>query len=166
MRSDSHTDILPGVHDGAPDGHMRRIAVVYTRWNERLVHEMRDECLAALGECRAAAETHIVPGAYELPLACKALAQTRRYHAVIALGCVIRGETPHFDYVAGEAARGITDAALQTGVPVIFGVLTVNNQEQAEARALKTRDNKGREFALAGLEMANLIHAIKEPAHA
>ncbi len=114
-------------------------------------------------------ETFDVPGAFELPLAALWLARTGKYSAVVCLGCVIRGETPHFDYVAGEAARGIASVSLATGVPVIFGVLTTDNTAQAWARAGKKRrgtaphtgpdpagGNKGYEAAVAAIEMAAL----------
>jgi 6,7-dimethyl-8-ribityllumazine synthase len=98
-----------------------------------------------------------VPGAFELPLAAKMFAASGRVDAVVALGCVIRGDTPHFDYVAGECARGLMDAGLSTGVPVIFGVLTTENQAQAEERADVARLNKGRESLEAALEMIQLL---------
>jgi 6,7-dimethyl-8-ribityllumazine synthase len=102
-----------------------------------------------------------VPGAFELPLAAMALAKTRRYACVVALGCVIRGETPHFDYVAGEAASGLQLAALETGVPVSFGVLTVESAEQAEARV-----DKGAEAVRTALEMADLFAQLRASAQA
>ena len=98
-----------------------------------------------------------VPGAFELPLAAKMFAASGRVDAVIALGCVIRGDTPHFDFVAGECARGLMDAGLATGVPVIFGVLTTETQAQAEERADVARMNKGRESMEAALEMIQLL---------
>lgn len=104
-----------------------------------------------------------VPGAFELPLAAKQLAASGRYDAVVALGCVIRGDTAHFDYVAGEAAAGLTRASLDTGRPVVFGVLTVENVEQALERAALTRLNKGGESMDVAIEMANLL---RQPAFA
>src|SRR5688572_33449683 len=101
--------------------------------------------------------TFEVPGAFELPLACKWTAETRQYDAIIALGVVIRGDTPHFDYVAGQAAAGIMQASLLTGVPVMFGVITADNSEQADARCGERADNKGYEAALSAIEMANLF---------
>ncbi|HTL92868.1 MAG TPA: 6,7-dimethyl-8-ribityllumazine synthase, partial [Steroidobacteraceae bacterium] len=98
-----------------------------------------------------------VPGAFELPVAARRLALSGRYDAVVALGCVIRGDTPHFEYVSGECARGLQLASLETGVPVIFGVLTVNTVEQALERAATTGDNKGAESMAAALEMAGLM---------
>ena len=98
-----------------------------------------------------------VPGAFELPLGAMALAKTRRYACVVALGCVIRGDTPHFEYVAGEAASGLQLAGLETGVPVSFGVLTCDSRRQAEERAGGPQGNKGAEAALSALEMADLL---------
>ncbi|MBV9620692.1 MAG: 6,7-dimethyl-8-ribityllumazine synthase, partial [Gammaproteobacteria bacterium] len=98
-----------------------------------------------------------VPGAFELPVMAKRLAGSGRYDAVVALGCVIRGDTPHFEYVAGECARGLQSASVDTGVPVIFGVLTVDSLEQAKARAGTGPDNKGAEAMRSALEMAELM---------
>jgi len=103
-----------------------------------------------------------VPGAFEIPLVAMRLAQTKRYSAVICLGCVIRGHTPHFDYVAGQAARGIAQASLQTGVPVIFGVVTTDNLEQAIERAGSKAGNKGADAALTAIEMVNLLEQVQE----
>jgi len=104
-----------------------------------------------------------VPGAFELPLTAKMFAASGGVDAVVALGCVIRGDTPHFDFVAGECARGLMDAGLQTGVPVIFGVLTTESQAQAEERADVTRMNKGRESMEAALEMIELLVPAARP---
>ena len=101
-----------------------------------------------------------VPGAFEIPQAARAVAETGRFDAVICLGCVIRGETPHFEYIASAVAHGITTAAGETGVPMAFGVLTTNTLEQAMARAGDTPDNKGREAAAAVIEMAGLYRAL------
>jgi len=101
-----------------------------------------------------------VPGAFETPLAIKKLAASRRFQALIALGCVIRGATPHFDYVAGEAAKGVGQASLQTGVPCIFGVLTTDTIEQAIERAGTKSGNKGFDAAVAAIEMANLLRKL------
>lgn len=104
-----------------------------------------------------------VPGAFEIPLPARKMAASGRYDAVICLGCVIRGETSHFDYVAGEAAKGIAEAARDTGVPVIFGVLTTENVEQAAERAGPMEDNRGREAALAALRMADVMRRLDGP---
>ena len=102
-----------------------------------------------------------VPGAFEAPLAAKAMAQSGNVDAVICLGCVIRGDTAHFDFVAGEAARGIQDAQLATGVPVMFGVLTVDTEQQARDRSGSGIDNKGDEAAVGAIEMAQLMRCLK-----
>jgi 6,7-dimethyl-8-ribityllumazine synthase len=102
-----------------------------------------------------------VPGAFELPLAAKALAQTGKVDAIICLGTVIKGDTPHFDYVCNEAARGIQDAQMSTGIPVMFGVLTVNTEQQAIDRSGPGIDNKGDEAAVGAVEMALLLKCLK-----
>lgn len=112
-----------------------KIAVVAARFNPAIVEELLEGCRRRLGQlavCEFA--VHRVPGAFELPVAAAALARRGDFEAVICLGCVVRGDTPHFDYVAGEAARGIQQAALETGVPIIFGLLTTNTQQQAQDR--------------------------------
>jgi len=133
------------------------VALVSARFNERIVTQLRDGARGAwqrLGGAPAALVEFQVPGAFELPLACKLLAKSRKYSAVVALGCVIRGDTAHFDFVAGECARGLMQVGLETPVPVIFGVLTVNTVAQAEERADPARLDKGREFIEAAIEMA------------
>jgi 6,7-dimethyl-8-ribityllumazine synthase len=127
-----------------------RFAIVVARFNSMITDKLLEGAREAL--VKAKADHHDVfkvPGAFELPLAAKMLAQTHRYHGVIALGAVIRGGTPHFDYVAGEAARGLQDAALQTGIPIAFGVLTTDTLAQAEERS-----NKGFDAAMTAIEMA------------
>ncbi len=160
MRTEGLTTAIDGVHDGAG----RKVAIIYTRWNDEIIREMREACLHTL-QAQGVAERDIsqiiIPGAFEFPLTCTLAAESGKFDAVIALGCVIRGETPHFDYVAGEAARGITAASLSGNTPVIFGVLTVNTEEQAWQRASKDKDNKGAEFALAALEMASVTEKLK-----
>jgi len=135
------------------------VAIVSARFNDSLVAQLRQGAQAAwalLGGRPQALETFEVPGAFELPLACQQLAASARYQAIVALGCIIRGDTPHFDYVAGECARGLMQVGLESGVPVIFGVLTVNTPAQAEERADPSRMNKGRESMEAAVEMALL----------
>jgi 6,7-dimethyl-8-ribityllumazine synthase len=155
----------------------RRYAVVRARFNEPVTAALLDGALKGFAESEGAdAKVDIaeVPGAFELPLAAKWLAESGRYDAVVCLGCVIRGETPHFDFVAGEAARGIARVALESGVPVIFGVLTTNSSAQAWARAgkkprgLKSHTskgsgggNKGYEAALSAVAMAELRGALR-----
>ncbi len=153
-----------GVLEGAPTGGRRGVAVVVARVNgeitTRLLSSALDE-LERAGVARDAITVVPVPGAFELPLAAMAFAKTRRYACVVALGCVIRGETAHFDYVAGEAASGLQLAALETGVPVAFGVLTTETVEQAEARA-----DKGAEAVRTALEMADLFAQLRTAAAA
>jgi 6,7-dimethyl-8-ribityllumazine synthase len=148
-----------GVLEGSPDGGRRGVAVVVSRFNGEITSRLLLSALEELeraGVTREAVTVVPVPGAFELPLAVMALAKTRRYACIVALGCVIRGETPHFDYVAGEAASGLQLAALETGVPVAFGVLTVDTPEQAEARV-----DKGAEAVRTALEMADLFAQLR-----
>lgn len=156
----------------------RRFAVVRARFNEPITSALLDGALRGFGDAAgddAKVDLVEVPGAFELPVAAKWLAESGDYDAVVCLGCVIRGETPHFDYVAGAAARGVARVALDTGVPVIFGVLTTDTVAQAWARAGKKRrgsashtkadpggGNKGYEAALAALSMAELKVALRK----
>jgi 6,7-dimethyl-8-ribityllumazine synthase len=136
-----------------------RFAVIVSRFNEEITGSLRDAAVRALGEAGAAPagiQVFDVPGAYELPQAARAAAETGTFDAIVCLGCVIRGETPHFDYISSAVAHGITAAAGDTGVPMAFGVLTTNTLEQAQARAGDDDDNKGREAAAAAIEMAAL----------
>jgi 6,7-dimethyl-8-ribityllumazine synthase len=152
------------VLEGTPDGTRRGVAIVAARFNGDVTNRLLASCLEELeqsGVARDAITVMPVPGAFELPLAAMALAKTRRYACIVALGCVIRGETPHFDYVAGEAASGLQLAALETGVPVAFGVLTVENLEQAGARI-----EKGAEAARTALEMADVFAQLRASAQA
>jgi 6,7-dimethyl-8-ribityllumazine synthase len=150
------------VLEGVADGARRSIAVVVARFNgdvtSRLLQNALDE-LDRTGVSEDAITVMVVPGAFELPLAATALAKTRRYACVVALGCVIRGETPHFDYVASEAASGLQLAALETGVPVSFGVLTLDRVEQADARI-----EKGAEAVRTALEMADVFSHLRAAA--
>jgi 6,7-dimethyl-8-ribityllumazine synthase len=144
----------------------KRVALVAARFNADIVDSMVVGAQAAWlkqGGDPAALLLVRVPGAFELPLAARKLAAGGHFDAVIALGCVIRGDTAHFDFVAGEAARGIADAARDTGVPVIFGVLTTENVEQAVERASPARMDKGGEAMEAALEMALVLSDIDSP---
>ena len=137
-----------------------RIAIIGARFNDHIVVPLRDGALRGLERVGVADSDIIeawVPGAFELPLAAQALAETGTVDAIVCLGTVIRGDTPHFDYVCGEAARGIQDVQLKTGVPVMFGVLTVNTEQQAIDRSGPGIDNKGDEAALGAVEMALLL---------
>jgi 6,7-dimethyl-8-ribityllumazine synthase len=137
-----------------------RVAIVAARFNALLVDQLVEGATRAWQAHGGTGEGLVVertPGAFELPLAALKFAASGQYQAVIALGCVIRGDTPHFDFVAGECARGLMDAGLATGVPVIFGVLTTETQAQAEERASLSRMNKGGESMEAALEMIELL---------
>jgi 6,7-dimethyl-8-ribityllumazine synthase len=151
--------------EGSMAGAGLKIGVVATRWNDfivdRLLAGAKDALLRHDVDERSI-DVAIAPGAYEVPFVARALAATSRYDAIVALGCVIRGATDHYDHVAGEAARGIGAAARETGVPVMFGVLTVDSIEQAIERAGTKAGNKGAEAALAAIETANLLRAIRE----
>jgi 6,7-dimethyl-8-ribityllumazine synthase len=138
---------------------VRMVAVVagfHREVAERLLGGARERLIES-GLTADHFEDHWVPGAFELPLAARTMALTRRYAAVIALGCVIRGETAHFEYVAGEAASGLQLAALETGVPVAFGVLTCETMDQAVARSGGDKGNAGADAADAAVAMANLV---------
>ena len=139
-----------------------RFAIVASRWNDAVVSRLIDGALDALREAAVAdeaIEVYRVPGSFELPLCALKAAASKKFEAVICLGVIIRGETPHFDFIASEAARGISEASLKTGVPVLFGVITAENVDQADARAGARHDNKGYEAALAALEVVNLYRA-------
>jgi 6,7-dimethyl-8-ribityllumazine synthase len=150
------------VLEGGVDGSRRAVGVVVARFNgavtSRLLQSALDE-LEATGVRSEAITVMVVPGAFELPLAATALAKTRRFACIVALGCVIRGDTPHFDYVAGESASGLQLAALETGVPVSFGVLTLDRIEQADARI-----EKGAEAVRTALEMADVFAHLRAAA--
>ena len=146
--------------EGNPSGKGMRIAIVAARFNHFVVDKLVAGALDTLAKAGVRPEDIDlvrVPGAFELPLVAKRLAGSGRYEAVITLGAVIRGGTPHFDYVCNECARGVTDAGLETGVPVLFGVLTCDDMEQANERAGGAHGNKGADCALAALEMVDLL---------
>jgi 6,7-dimethyl-8-ribityllumazine synthase len=148
--------------EGLADGARRGVAIVAARFNGEITNKLLASALDELdatGVRREAITVMPVPGAFELPLAAMALAKTRRYACVVALGCVVRGETPHFEYIASEAASGLQLAALETGVPVAFGVLTVENLDQAEARV-----EKGAEAVRTALEMADAFSQLRASA--
>ena len=143
--------------DVPPDA---RIAIVAARFNAHIVDVLLEGCVKRLSELGLSGDrvvVHRVPGAFELPVAAKALAQTKRFKAIICLGCVVRGDTPHFDYVAGEAARGIQQVALAEDLPVIFGVLTTNTEQQALDRAGGTHSHAGVNAAEAAAEMIVML---------
>jgi 6,7-dimethyl-8-ribityllumazine synthase len=140
-----------------------RFALVVSRFNEFISNRLLEGALDALKRHEAdmqAVDVAWVPGSFEIPLVAKKLAQAGGYHAVICLGAVIRGSTPHFDYVASEVSKGIARASQETGVPVVFGIVTADNLEQAVERAGAKQGNKGWQAALTGIEMANLMKEI------
>jgi 6,7-dimethyl-8-ribityllumazine synthase len=158
---------VPGgyaVLEGEPTGQRRSVAIVVSRFNGEITHRLLQSALTELEDAGVDQDAVLVmpvPGAFELPIAAMALAKTRRYACVIALGCVIRGETPHFDFVASEAASGLQLAGIETGVPVSFGVLTCDTAEQAEARA-----DRGAVAARSALEMADAFSQLRTTAAA
>jgi 6,7-dimethyl-8-ribityllumazine synthase len=142
-----------------------RFAIIVSRFNSFITERLHQGAMDAL--VRAGANADLVdvikvPGSWEVPLVASEVARQHRYDAVICLSCVIRGETPHFDYVAGEAAKGIAHAAIETGVPVAFGVLTTNTLEQAIDRAGAKGGNKGFDAAMTAIEMANLLRTLRQ----
>jgi len=142
-----------------------RFAVVVSRFNAFITERLLQGALDGLHRAGASAKAITVvrvPGAFEIPVAAKHLAESRRYDAVLCLGTIIRGETPHFEYISAEASKGIAAAALESGVPVSFGILTVENLEQAVDRAGLKSGNKGFEAAMTAVEMANLVRKIQE----
>jgi 6,7-dimethyl-8-ribityllumazine synthase len=142
-----------------------RVAIVAARFNDFIVSSLLEGALGTWRSHGGLVEELLVvrvPGAFELPVAVRKLAVSGRFEAVVALGCVIRGDTPHFDFVAGECARGLMAVSLETGVPVVFGVLTVETKEQALERAAITGMNKGGEALETALEMANLFQRLAQ----
>ena len=156
---------VPGgyaVLEGTPTGHGRTVALVVARFNGGLTNRMLARAIETLEEAGVAPEGVTVvpvPGAFELPLASIALAKTRRYACIVALGAIVRGETPHFDYVASETASGLQLAAIETGIPVAFGVLTVETVEQGEARVERAAD-----AVRTALEMADMFAQLRASA--
>lgn len=145
---------------GSPSGVGRRVAVLASRFNEPIVKKLVDGALQALlkyGVVFEDIDVVWVPGAWELPVAARWLLENERYDGIVAVGAVIRGETPHFDYISAEAARGLAAASAESETPIGFGVLTCDTDEQAEARAGGAHGNKGWDAAVAMLEMADLV---------
>jgi 6,7-dimethyl-8-ribityllumazine synthase len=151
------------VHEGMLQGSGLRIGVVAARFNETVVKALVDGALDVAhrtGVADDAIELAWVPGAFEIPVVAQALARSGRVDAIVCLGAVIRGDTPHFDYVAGSAANGVAKAGLEAGIPVLFGVLTTDTPEQAEARAGGKAGNKGADVMLAAIETANVLRSL------
>jgi len=145
-----------------PDARGLRFALVVSRFNEDVTRRLRDAAEAAFRKAGAdnAIEVFEVPGAFELPFAARAVALARKVDAIVCLGCIVRGETPHFEYIASAVANGLMSVQTGTGVPVAFGVLTVNALAEAEARSRPDESNKGWEAAAAAIEMARLAQRI------
>ncbi len=143
----------------------RKFAIVVARWNDEYTSKLADgavEALLGAGAIQEDIDVFHVPGAFELPIASLRTAESGEYSAVIALGVVIRGQTPHFDYVAGQAARGLMQASLQTGVPVMFGVITADKIEQVIERTGEGDENKGFEAAISAIETASTLDDIRQ----
>ena len=159
---------MPKFIEGKLDAGGLRFGIIVGRFNSFISERLLEGALDALtrhGAADKSIDVMRVPGAFEIPLAAQKMAQTDKYDAIICLGAVIRGSTPHFDYVASEVAKGIAHVSLGTGVPIAFGVLTTDTLEQAVERAGTKSGNKGAEAALSALEMADLLRRIAaEPA--
>ena len=152
-------------HEGTLTASDLRIGIVVARFNELITEALLRGALDALRRCGGdedLVEVARVPGAFELPLIAKTMAESGRFEAIVCLGCVIRGATTHYDYVCAQAASGILQASLGSGVPVIFGVLTTENLQQAMERAGSKAGNKGADAMLAAIEMANLLAKMKD----
>ena len=151
------------ISDYSIDG--ARFAIVASRFNTAITDALLDSAVETLAE-HGVPDDHVivvqVPGAFEIPITASRLAASGRYEAIIALGAVVRGGTPHFEYVAGECARGVSRVALEENVPVIFGVLTTDTEEQARERAGGIEGNKGSEAAIASLEMVTLLRRLED----
>jgi len=159
LRLQGEIILQPKVHRGRLTAEGFRFAIVASRWNDFLTSKLIEGALDALerfGAEENEVEIFKVPGSFELPLTSLKVALSGKFDAVIAIGVVIRGETPHFDYVAGEAAKGVGQASMQTGVPVLFGVVTANTLEQAINRSGVKAGNKGYEAAMSAIEIVNL----------
>jgi 6,7-dimethyl-8-ribityllumazine synthase len=157
-------NLQPRVHRGRLNAEGFRFAIVASRWNDFLTSKLVDGAVDALesaGSAEDAVEIFMVPGSFELPLAALKAAESGKFDAVIAIGVVIRGETPHFDLVAGEAASGVSRASIETGVPVLFGVVTTDTVEQAINRSGVKAGNKGYEAAMSAVEIVNLYREMQ-----
>jgi 6,7-dimethyl-8-ribityllumazine synthase len=155
------TDVDPT--PSLPDASGLRFAVIVSRFNEEITRSLRrgaEEALTAAGAAEAAVEVYEVPGAFELPVAARLAAAAARFDAVVCLGCVIRGQTPHFEYLSSAVAHALADVSVRTSLPVAFGVLTTDTIEQARARASDGPSNKGWEAAAAAIEMARLVRRL------
>jgi len=141
----------------------KRFGIIISRYNEFLSSKLLDGAVDTLkqhGAQDSSIDVAWVPGSFEIPIAAQRIAKSKRYDAVICLGAIIRGATPHFDYIANEVAKGVARVSLDTGIPCIFGVITADNLEQAIERAGTKQGNKGRDAAINAIEMANLLEAL------
>jgi 6,7-dimethyl-8-ribityllumazine synthase len=158
-------NLQPKVHQGLLKAEGFRFALIVSRWNDFITSKLTEGALDALerlGANENAIEIFKVPGSFEIPLTALKAAQSGRFDAVICLGTIIRGQTSHFEHVAGEAAKGIASASMQMGVPVLFGVVTAENLEQAIDRAGAKAGNKGFEAAMSAVELVNLYKGMSE----
>ncbi len=155
---------MGNLFQGELQGDGLRVALVVSRFNEAVTSRLlagAQQALERHGVPDANVDVAWVPGAFELPVAARTLAESRRYDAVVCLGAIIRGETPHFEFISAEVARGIGQVALETGIPTIFGVITPNTLEQALDRAGGKVANKGYDAAVSAIEMANLLRQLR-----
>lgn len=153
----------PVTHQGKLNAEGFRFALVASRWNDFLTSRLVEGALDALerlGADEKAVALFKVPGSFEIPLLALKLAATAKYDAIVCLGTIIRGETPHFEYIAGEVTKGIAQAAMETGVPVVYGIITADTLEQAIDRAGVKAGNKGFEAAMSAVELVNLYKAV------
>jgi 6,7-dimethyl-8-ribityllumazine synthase len=152
------------VLEGALIAKGKKFGIVASRFNDFITKKLLEACVDTLsrhGAKEAEIEVAWVPGAFEIPLVAKKMAHSKKYDAVICLGTIIRGETPHFDYIASEAAKGVARVGLDTNVPTVFGVITAEDIEQAIKRAGTKEGNKGKDAAITAIEMVNLLGEIK-----
>ncbi|MCL6474630.1 MAG: 6,7-dimethyl-8-ribityllumazine synthase [Firmicutes bacterium] len=158
---------MPKMYEGQLVATGYRFAIVVSRFNEFVTSKLLGGALDVLARHGVDIERDVeiawVPGSWEIPLVAARFARTKRYDAVICLGCVIRGDTPHFEYIAAEAAKGIAQSMLESGVPIAFGVLTTDNIEQAIERAGTKAGNKGGDAAISAIEMVSLMRQLPEP---
>lgn len=162
---ESREKLQPKIYQGNLKAEGFRYAIIVSRWNEFLTDRLVEgaiETLGRLGASENQIEVFKVPGAFEIPLAARKIATSKRFDAVLCVGAVLRGQTPHFDFVAGEATRGVTNAALESGIPVVYGIITADTLEQAIDRAGVKAGNKGSEAAMVAVEMANFYRLLSE----
>ena len=155
---------MPRMHEGKLNAQGKRFALVVSRFNDLVTTRLLDgalDCLQRHGAADEDIEVAWVPGAFELPVVAQKMAQTGRFDVVTCLGCIVRSDTPHFDYVAGESSKGIARVGLDTGVPITFGVITADTVDQAVQRAGVKSGNRGWDAGMNAVEMASLMAAIE-----